>query len=132
MLIRKILLIHNKYYNFEPMLNKRHIKKATAATIFCMAASFAFASFTLTGTVDEKAKSNKYSLKNINHFSQKSFSLSLLRTRLQNGGSSIITPKNNGTALNPFLQIDRGNTTYIMPYKFKIKAPKFKTPSPNN
>jgi hypothetical protein len=114
------------------MLNTRHIKKATAATIFCMAASVAFASFTLTGTVDEKAKSSKYSLKNINHFSQKSFSLSLFRTRLQNGGSSIITPKNNGTKLNPFLQIDRGNTTYIMPYKFTIKVPKFKTPSPNN
>jgi hypothetical protein len=110
------------------MFRKIHIKKVTAIAIFSMAVTLSFASFTLTGTVDEKAKSNKYSLKNINHYSKKSFSLSLYKTNLQNHGSLLITPKNSST----FLQIDKGNTTYVMPYNYKVKTPKFKTPSPNN
>lgn len=116
------------------MNKNKQIKKVTAFTILSMVVSVTFASFTLSGTVDEKAKSNKYSLKNINHFSNKSFSLSLLKTTLQNRGTTFISPKlNNGnTEYNSFIQIDKGNTTYVMPYNFKVKTPKFKTPSPNN
>ncbi len=96
-----------------------------------MVVPFAFASFTLSGTVGEKAKSNKYSLKNISRYSQKSFSLSLLRTNLQNNGSLLIAPKSN-SGFNSFIQIERGNTTYIVPFNYKVKVPKFKTPTPNN
>ena len=53
---------------------------------------------------------------------------------MQYHGSLSISPNSNSnnSAFNSFMQIDKGNTTYIMPYKLKVKAPKFKTPSPNN
>ena len=116
------------------MLKNRHIKKLFAATLFTMVVPFAFASFTLTGTVGEKSKNNKYSLKSLSHYANKSLSLSLLRTNLQYKGLSSISQlkDNTGAGLNSFMQIERGNTTYIMPYNFKVKTPKFKTPSPNN
>ncbi len=116
------------------MKQNKQIKKITTATILTLVVSVTFASFTLSGTVDEKAKNNKYSLKNINHFSNKSFSLSLLKTTLQNRGTTFISPKSNNVSseYNSFIQMDKGNTTYIMPYNFKVKTPKFKTPSPNN
>ncbi|MFY7965879.1 MAG: hypothetical protein ACOVO1_13350 [Chitinophagaceae bacterium] len=112
------------------MLKKRQIKKVLVIAITMMVSTIAFASFTLTGTVDEKGKSSKYSLKNITHYSNKSFSLSLLRTTIQNKGTTLIIPKNNTNS--SFLQIERGNTTYVLPYKYKVKTPKFKTPSANN
>ena len=116
------------------MLKNRYTKKIFAATLFTMVVPFAFASFTLTATVGEKSKSSKYSLKNLSHYSNKSLSLSLLRTSLQYKGLSSINQlkMNDGVGLNSFIQIDRGNTTYILPYSFKVKAPKFKTPSHNN
>lgn len=113
--------------------NRQNIKSILAATLFTMVVPFAFAALTLTGTVGEKSKSNKYSLKNLSQYSQKSISLSLLRTNLQYKGLSSVNQLNNkNTDVNSFMQIDRGNTTYIMPYNLKVKTPKFKTPSPNN
>ena len=116
------------------MLNSIYIKKLIAASILSMVVPFAFAAFTLTGSVDEKAKSNKYSLKNISRYSQRSFSLSSFRTNLQYRGSLSVSAKSGveNSVFNSFIQIERGNTTYTMPYKMKIKAPRFKTPSPNN
>lgn len=116
------------------MLKNKHTKKIFALTILTMVMPFAFASLTLTGTVGEKSKSNKYSLKNLSHYSQKSLSFSLLRTNLQYKGLSSISElkSNSNNDLGSFMQIEKGNTTYILPYNFKVKTPKFKTPSPNN
>lgn len=114
--------------------NKQFIKKIFVATLFTMVVPFAFASLTLTGTIGEKSKSNKYSLKNLSQYSQKNVSLSLLRANLQYKGLTSISQSNSSKAsdINSFMQIDRGNTTYIMPYNLKVKTPKFKTPTPNN
>ena len=114
------------------MLFKAHIKRGLALTIFTMVMPFAFASLSISGTVDENAKSNKFSLKNINKYSQKSFSMSLLRSNLQHKGTFSLKSTTLGGDFNSYIQIYDGNTTYVMPYKLKIKAPKFKTPSPNN
>jgi hypothetical protein len=114
------------------MLKNNTIQKIIAAIIFTMIVPFAFAALTLTGKVDEKAKSSQYSLRNIGRYSNKSYSLSLYRTNLMYRGSLSISPKNGSNGINSFIQIESGNTTYIMPYKLKVKTPKFKTPSPNN
>jgi len=116
------------------MLKNSCKEKFLATSILIMVVPFAFAAFTLTGSVDEKAKSSKYSLKNISRYSQRSFSLSSFRTNLQYRGSLSISTKTGveNSVFNSFIQIERGNTTYTMPYKMKIKAPRFKTPSPNN
>lgn len=134
-LIKNILLIKTNSTTFDlKMLNKSNIQRLIATTFLLMVVPFAFAAFTLSGNVDEKARNSKYSLKNISKYSQKSFSLSSLRTNLQYKGSLSIS-RNSGvdnSIFNSYIQIDKGNTTYTMPYKMKIKAPRFKTPSPNN
>ena len=110
------------------------MKKIFAIAALTMIMPCAFASLTLSGTVGEKSKSNKYSLKNISRYSQKSFSLSVLRTNMQYHGSLSITPKTglDKAGFNSFMQIESGNTTYVMPFNYKVKVPKFKIPSPNN
>ncbi len=114
------------------MIIKAHSKKVFALAILTMVMPFAFASLTISGTVDEKAKSSKFSLKNISQYSQKSFSLSLLRNNIHAKGNFSLKTASMNKEFNSYIQLYDGNTTYVMPYKLKIKVPKFKTPSPNN
>lgn len=107
------------------MLKRTYIAKAIVAMFLVMIMPAAFASLSLTGTVDETKKSSKYSLSNINKYSKKSFSLSLLRSSLSYKGSLLNQPDNN----NSIITFNGGNTTYVLPYKLKLKAPKFKTPT---
>lgn len=93
----------------------------------------AFASFSLTGTSDENKKNSKYSLSNLNKYAKKSFNPNFLRNSLTPAGNAIYS-FNSGTVVNnsSVLTFNRGNTTYLMPYQVKLKAPKFKTPTQNN
>jgi hypothetical protein len=115
------------------MIVKAHTKKVIVLAIFTMVMPFAFASLSISGTVDEKTKNNRFSLKNISNYSHKSFSMSLLRNNLHNKGNfELKSNPMGGSQFNSYIQLYDGNTTYVMPYKLKIKVPKFKTPSPNN
>ena len=93
----------------------------------------ALASISFTGIVDDKNKGSKYSLKNLSLLSHHGLSLSTIKLSFQFKGSDILNQKSTptGTEVNSILRFDRGNTTYIIPYKFKSKVsiPKFKTPT---
>ncbi len=110
------------------MLQSSHIQKLTIAALFVMAVQVAIASFSFTGLSDERNKSNKYALKNLSNYSHKSLSIYALKAELQFRGSQTFNTKAyaDGTEVNSMMQFDRGNTTYIFPYKFKIKLPKDK------
>ena len=62
------------------------------------------------------------------------FSLNSLKYNLHYTGSDILSQSTlpNSTQVNSMMRYDRGNTTYIMPFNYKVKVPKFKTPSPTN
>lgn len=113
------------------MLNLKYIKKAIIGTTLVFAMPYAFGAFTFTGTVEKNSKKNKYSLSNINFYAKKSLNFSLLKTSSTYTQSTIInqTPSFQGITLNTEMQFRRGNTTYIIPYKLKLKAPKFKLPT---
>lgn len=101
----------------------------TAMLLFTVAQA-AFASF--TGSSDDRI--NKFSLKNLKKYS-KSYSLTGLRPNaLRFSGSEDldIQNTNGGLEVNSMIRLERGNTTYVFPYKYKVKSPKFKTPSPTN
>jgi hypothetical protein len=108
------------------------IKKLCIVALFAMGVHVAFAAFSITGLSDEKNKNNKFSLRNLSSLSHKSLTFASLKSSLQykGGPSSSIRETGTGMEINSMLRYDNGNTTYIYPYKFKIKAPKFKTPSP--
>lgn len=115
-------------------MSKKHtIQKITISALFIMAIQVAFAAFSFTGLVDEKTKNSKYSLKNLSSLSHKSLTYSSMKASLQFRGTQLIGSKDqqNPTEISSMLRFDNGNTTYVYPYKFKLKVPtKFKAPSP--
>lgn len=93
----------------------------------------AFASFSLTGTADEHKKSSRYSLSNINKYARKGFNPNLLKSTLNPSGNTVYSFNTGKTVISgSVLHFSKGNTTYLMPYQIKLKASKFKTPTPNN
>ena len=117
------------------MTLRQYIKKALFVTLLLMGIQVVYAAFSFTGIADEKSKNSKYSLKNLSALSHKGLSFSALKTSLQfRGAQNILSSKEtaNGFEVNSLLRFDNGNTSYIYPYKFKIKASKFKTPSPQH
>lgn len=114
-----------------------HTKKILVVTICLVAMQVVLASTVLTGIVDEQAKAKKYSLSNLHHLSRKNISLFGIKSGLMYRGSQIFAEKsvktnNTTTEFISILQFERGNTTFIMPYKMKVKVPRFKTPTPYN
>ena len=113
------------------MNKKQAILKITASALFIMAIQVAFAAFSFTGITEERAKNSKYSLKNLSSLSHKSLNYASLKSNLQFKGMQVLGSKDplSGTEVNSMLRFDNGNTTYVYPYKFKVKVPtKFKTP----
>ena len=112
------------------MLRKStNIAILTAALLFVVAHG-AFASF--TGSSDDRI--NRFSLKSLNKYTR-SYSLTGLRpSAFQFRGSQDLDfqKTENSLEINSMIRMERGNTTYIFPYKYKVKVSKFKTPSPVN
>jgi hypothetical protein len=107
-----------------------YIQKALFIAILVMGMQVVYAAFSFTGLSGEKAKS-KYSLRNLSALSHKGLSFSSLRSSLQyKGMQQPVSTKEtvSGLEISSTLRYDNGNTTYILPYKFKIKTSKFKTP----
>ena len=117
------------------MMKLHNIQKIAFVALLVLGMQVAYAALTFTGLADEKNKNNsKFSLRSLNSLSHKSLSLSSLKSSLQyKGGQTYSTPKETGSGfeVNSMLRYDNGNTTYIYPYKYKVKVPKFKTPSRN-
>lgn len=93
-----------------------------------------YAAFTLTGLTDEKSKNAKYSLRTLSNLSNKGLSFPALRYGLPFKGTQSFTFTRHGSMLesNSMMRFGYGNTTYVYSYHVKVKAPKFKTPSPEN
>jgi hypothetical protein len=103
-------------------------RKIVVALVLVFATHLSMGSF--TGTVDEKAKA-KYSLKNFNSNFYKRTSPFSLTAGFQYKGTQLMSTLRNatGTTFNSMLRFEKGNTTYIYPYKHKVNVLLFKTPS---
>ena len=115
------------------MNRKQTIKKITISALFIMAIQVVYAAFSFTGSVDERAKNSKYSLKNLSSLSHKSLTYSSMKASMLFRGTQLIGSKDqqNPIEISSMLRFDNGNTTYVYPYKFKLKVPtKFKAPAP--
>lgn len=109
-------------------------KKLTMAALLLMGMQVALASSIFTGIADGGVKSNKYSLRNLSTLAHRGISIYTIKSGLQFSGSQVFTQNtsNTGLEMNSMISYDRGNTSYVFPYKIKVKVPKFKTPSPSN
>lgn len=104
-----------------------HITILTAALLL-IAAQGVFASF--TGSSDDRI--DRFSLKSLKKYS-KSYSIPGLRlSTLQFVGAQDLDNRTTGSGyeVNSMIRLERGNTTYVFPYKYKVKVSRFKTPSP--
>ena len=122
-----------KTYFCISMKLKPYIQKAFFAILLVLGMQVMYAAFSFTGLADEKAKSNKYSLKNLSALAHKSLTFASLKSTLTYKGlQQPVSSKEtvSGMEVSSTLRYDNGNTTYIYPYKFKVKASKFKTPTP--
>ncbi|MBN8835872.1 MAG: hypothetical protein J0I09_01295 [Sphingobacteriia bacterium] len=117
------------------MRKNSHNKRLLIAALLVFAMNVAFASLSFTGITDENTKNSKYSLKNVGSLSNKAFTISHIKTSLQYNRSSLVAqPAINGSGVSATMQYDLGNSTYVLPYKYKVRIPlpKFKTPTPDN
>jgi hypothetical protein len=89
------------------------------------------ASSYFTGIVEEVAKNKKYALSSLNKNS-KSFSLYNLRQNFVFSGSSVMHQKvsNDKLITSTLMKFERGNTTYLIPYNYKVKISKNKNTHP--
>ena len=93
----------------------------------------AFASFVDNGSA--KKNNTDISLKN---FSKNSFKGTIYPnfrlSKFQYKGSSNFYQinSNNSVEGQSIIRMQDGNTTYVYPYKYKVKTPLFKTPTPPN
>ena len=103
--------------------------KILIALLMVGATQLAMASF--TGSSDENSK-NKYSLKNFNKSFYKTASPFSLRSTFQYKGTQVLSTQkdDSGTTYQSIMRFEKGNTTYIYPYKHKVSIPKFKAPAP--
>lgn len=111
------------------MLTKRPYKIYCIAVLLVLFVQTAMAAF--TGKMgDDK---DKFSLKTLNKLS-KNYSLTSFHGTFKYKGSLDLSQQqvNNGIEINSLIRYERGNTTYVYPYKYRINIPlaKFKTPSP--
>lgn len=107
------------------------IKKLAVAILFVFAVQFVFAAFTSTGKRNNKQAESKYSLKNLSSFTNKGLSLTSLRYNSKLLATDYKANNLMQSSAN-HIQMQNGNTTFIFPYKAKIKVPKFKTPTPTS
>lgn len=115
------------------MKSKVYIQKAVLLAILVLGMQFVYAAFSFSGLTGEKERSNKYSLKNLSSLANnKTISLASIKSNLQFKGMQQVSAKNTngGLEMTSQLRYENGNTTFVYPYKFKIKVSKFKTPTP--
>jgi hypothetical protein len=113
------------------MVKKTSIKTTKIVIALLMAGITQIAMGSFTGSTDESTK-NKYSLKNFNKTFYKTASPFSLRAGFQYKGTQVISLQKDANAItyNSLMRFEKGNTTYIYPYKHTVSVPKFKAPTP--
>lgn len=114
-------------FTFTHMKRSLHIyTKLSVAVVMALIINVSYAA--MTGKTDDHK--NKFDLKNLSA-ANRLYSLSSLKTAtFQYKGSMEIFQQNNGTQMQvqSMIRLEKGNTTYVYPYKYTVKTPKFKTP----
>ena len=104
----------------------------TSIVFITVASSSVHASTIVSGTSESKKVSEKYSLKNLSSLSHKASTFHDLKSSLLYKGLTISTSLNGGLGQTNYLKYNKGNITYVIPYRHKVILPRFKTPSPQH
>jgi hypothetical protein len=114
------------------MKRNQSFVKLMMVAMMIMAAQFAIGSF--IGSTSSHERKDRYSLKNLNRSSLKNYSLSgFTAGSLRYSGSQVVNLQRvglgNTVQVNSIVRFEKGNTSYVFPYKYNVKLPKFKAPT---
>lgn len=104
----------------------------TSFVLLTVVSSAVHASTVVTGTSESKKVTEKYSLKNLSSLSHKASTFRDLKSSLLYKGLSVATTSTTGLGQTNYLKYNKGNITYVIPYRHKVILPKFKAPSPQH
>jgi hypothetical protein len=109
----------------------KNIYVIALSTCLLFLATTSTASIVVTGSIESKKISEKYTLKNLSALSHRTVTFATLKASLDFKGFANTNSMYN-TSTAAYLQYNKGNVSYVIPYNYKVILPKFKTPSPNN
>ena len=101
----------------------------TSFVIITVTCSTVNASTIVSGTTDSRKVTEKYSLKNLSSLSHKASTFHDLKSSLLYKGLTVSATMNAGLGQTNYLKYNKGNITYVIPYRHKVILPRFKTPS---
>ncbi len=113
------------------MNNSINIKPGKFFIAMCLVGLTHIAMASFTGTTEESLKS-KYSLKQFNKSFYRSASPFTLTTGFQFKGIRQLSSQktdDGSITYTSMMRFEKGNVTYIYPYKHTVKLPKFKAPA---
>jgi len=104
----------------------------TSLVFITVVSSTVHASTIVSGTSESKKVTEKYSLKNLSSLSHKSSTFRDLKSSLLYKGLTVSSSVSAGLGQTNYLKYNKGNITYVIPYRHKVILPRFKTPSPQH
>jgi hypothetical protein len=104
----------------------------TSLVFITVVSSSVHASTIVSGTSESKKVTEKYSLKNLSSLSHKSSTFRDLKSSLLYKGLTVSSSISAGLGQTNYLKYNKGNITYVIPYRHKVILPRFKTPSPQH
>lgn len=104
----------------------------TSLVFITVVSTSVHASTIVIGTTESKKVTEKYSLKNLSSLSHKASTFRDLKSSLLYKGLSVSTTVTSGLGQSNYLKYNKGNITYVIPYRHKVILPRFKTPSPQH
>ena len=111
----------------------RILQTILASLVFItVVSSSVHASTIVIGTTESKKVTEQYSLKNLSSLSHKASTFRDLKSSLLYKGLSVSTTVTSGLGQSNYLKYNKGNITYVIPYRHKVILPRFKTPSPQH
>ena len=114
------------------MKSKSLYVKLIFTAAFLLLINVGFASF--IGKARSTDDRSNFSLKNLGRY-KNAYSLSYMKfSQFEFMGSQDISQQrvNNTVQIQSMLRLERGNTTYVYPYKHTVQVPKFKAPAPSS
>jgi hypothetical protein len=107
----------------------KNILLSLCLTLVLLISESSYASTIVNGSTESKKMAEKYSLKNIGNLTHKTATFYTLKSSLEFKG--IASMNMNGSVNNSnYLKYNKGNISYVIPYRYKVVLSKFKTPSP--
>lgn len=114
-----------KYYLCGRMRLLKNILLATSIITGLVISVNIYASTVITTTLETKKVEEKYSLKNLGSMARKTASFYTLKSSLEFKGLSAISNSSNAA----YLKYNKGNISYVIPYRYKVILPRFKAPT---